>query len=47
MFDPKKAKANKEEKAAKAKAIKQVREWSLAVIPQDCLIGLNCDVREV
>jgi hypothetical protein len=47
MFDPNKAKAEKAEKVAKAKAIKQIREWCLTIIPADCLHGLNCDVREV
>lgn len=47
MFDPNKAKGDKAEKAAKAKATKQVRDWALTIIPADCHPGLNLDVREV
>ena len=47
MFDPNKAKDAKAEKAAKAKIIQQLRDWSLSIIPIDCHEGLNLDIREV
>lgn len=46
MFDPKKTKNNKE-KAEKAQIIKNLKEWSLSIIPIESQVDLDLDVREV
>ena len=46
MFDPKKTKNNKE-KAEKAQIIKNLKEWSLSIIPIDSQVDLDLDIREV
>ena len=47
MFDPSKLKSEKKEKAAKSKALKDVRDWCLSIIPVDAQTDVNVDVREV
>ena len=46
MFDPKKVKTNKGQEKEKA-IIKQLKEWSLPLIPLDCQEDLDLDIREV
>eukprot|EP01039_Chlorochromonas_danica_P020850 gene20850-25555_t len=47
MFNPTKAKSDKAEKAAKQKAINDLRTWSMELVPEDLREGLIIDVSEV
>lgn len=47
MFDPSKAKKDKEEKAARRKALANVKQWALNCIPPELQPGLLLDVKEV
>lgn len=47
MFNPSKAVKDKSEKAAKQKAIADLREWSLQLVPMDLQEGLIIDISEV
>jgi len=47
MFDPTKAKKDKEEKAARRKALSNVKGWAMNAIPMELQAGLIMDVKEV
>lgn len=47
MFNPAKTNKDKAAKAAKKKALDDVRAWSLNLIPLDLQAGLIIDVNEV
>ena len=47
MFDPGALKGEKAEKAQRNKAIKQLRDWSMSIIPVELQEGLDLDIREV
>ena len=47
MFDPAKLKENKDQEKEKAKIINDLKSWCLSIIPLDCQVDLNLDVREV
>mmetsp|Transcript_16796 Transcript_16796/g.28072 ORF Transcript_16796/g.28072 Transcript_16796/m.28072 type:complete len:195 (-) Transcript_16796:403-987(-) len=47
MFDPAKLDAQKSEKKIKKAATKQLKQWSMEIIPMDCSEGLMVDISEV
>ena len=47
MFNPSKAAKDKSEKAAKQKAINDLRKWSLELVPDELKEGLIIDISEV
>jgi len=47
MFNPGKASKDKAEKAAKKKALNEIRSWSMALIPPELQQGLVLDISEV
>jgi hypothetical protein len=47
MFDPNALKKDKAEKAAKAKVLKKIKEWSNNLIPPHIHDGLVLDIKEV
>ncbi len=47
MFNPSKATQDKQEKAAKQKAINDLRTWGMELVPEDLREGLIIDVSEV
>ena len=47
MFDPKKSKASKAQEKEKNDIIKELKNWSLSIIPLDCQVDLDLDIREV
>jgi hypothetical protein len=47
MFNPSKALTAKAEKAAKKKAIDDLRSWALSIIPMDLQEGIIIDINEI
>eukprot|EP01006_Ploeotia_vitrea_P068044 TRINITY_DN99634_c0_g1_i1.p1 TRINITY_DN99634_c0_g1~~TRINITY_DN99634_c0_g1_i1.p1 ORF type:complete len:214 (+),score=5.88 TRINITY_DN99634_c0_g1_i1:26-667(+) len=47
MFDPANAKKDKQEKAARRKALATIKSWCLSAIPIDIQEGLIIDVKEI